>query len=136
MNGWQRLWVVVSVITAIATTGFGVKEVSRSGDIQDYHDQMMISYHAKLGDLQHPNKDAVPGILYSARTNHLRTVDEVKLAIQQVEDDYQEELNNLPLTQAKQIALLFAMWLGGCLSLYGIGLIIMWVYRGFRPRKV
>lgn len=136
MNGWQRLWVLGCGILAVATIAFGVDRISRENDIQDYHDQLMVSYQAKIKDLQHPNNDAIPGILYSARTDHLRTVDEVKSAIRHAEDDYKNELANLPWKQAKQVALLFAIWLGCCLAVYGAGLILRWVYRGFRPKKV
>jgi hypothetical protein len=78
MNGWQRLWVLGSGILAVATIAFGADKISKADDAQEYHDQLMVSYQAKIKYLQHPNNDAVPGILYSARTDHLRTVDEVR----------------------------------------------------------
>lgn len=136
MNGWQRLWVVGSAILAVAAIIFGINKISREDDMQEYHDQLMVSYQAKLKDLQHPDKDATPGILYSARTNHLRTVDEVKSAIRHAEDAYKNELASLPWKQTKQVALLFVIWLGCCLSVYGAGLTLRWVYRGFRPKVV
>ncbi|OPK11865.1 hypothetical protein [Pseudomonas sp. VI4.1] len=135
MNGWQRLWLILAVLTAIGTTVFGVMEVSRTSHIQDRHNQVLISYRAKIKDLEHPDKDATHGILYSMRTSHLRTVDEVKSAIRQADAEYEEDLKNLLWTQTKQIAFLFVAWSGGCLLLYGFGLTCNWVYRGFRPEK-
>lgn len=136
MNGWQRLWVVGSAILAVATIIFGVNKISREEDIHEYHDQVMASYQAKLRELQHPDKGATLGILYSAHTDDLRTVDEVKSAIRHADDAYKDKLANLMWEQTKQIALLFVIWLGCCLSVYGAGLTLHWIYRGFRPKMV
>ena len=135
MNGWQRLWVIVAVLTAIGTIVFGVREVSRISHVQDYHDQQLMSYRLKLRDLEHPEQVVATSALYVMRTAHLRTVDDVKSAIRQTDAKYEEDLKNLPWTQAKQIAFLFVAWSGGCLLLYGFGLTFNWVYRGFRPKR-
>jgi hypothetical protein len=135
MNGWQRLWVVGSVILAIATVVFGFTNALREDDYNRDHDRQIATYQTKLRSLQYPGTVVVPNSIYYP-TDDLRTVDEVKSAIRHADDAYKEKIENLPWVQAKQAALLFADWMIVCLAVYGIGLTLRWVYRGFRPKEV
>lgn len=137
MSGWQRLWVVGSVILAIATIGFGFNNAIRKDDYKRDHDRQIATYQTKLRSLQYPGTVVVPNSIYidDYPTDDFRTVDEVKSAIRHADDAYKEKLENLPWVQAKQAALLFAAWMIVCLAVYGVGLTLRWVYRGFRPKK-
>ncbi|MBV7552249.1 hypothetical protein KW841_07815 [Pseudomonas sp. PDM28] len=135
MNGWQRLWVVGSVILAIAMVVFGFGNAIREDDYSREHDSQIATYQTKLRSLQYPGTVAVPNSIYDYPTDDFRTVDEVKSAIRHADDAYKEKVKNLPWVQAKQAALLFAVWMIVCLAVYGVGLTLRWVYRGFRPKK-
>ncbi|MNN01349.1 hypothetical protein D3C81_1139650 [compost metagenome] len=129
------MWVVGSVILAIATVVFGLTNAIREDDYSRDHDEQIATYQTKLRSLQYPGTVVVPNSAYDYPTDHLRTVDEVKSAIRHADDAYKEKVENLPRVQAKHAALLFAAWLSACLLVYGIGLTLLWIYRGFRPKK-
>ena len=135
MNGWQRLWVVGSVIMAIAAIVFGFTNAIRADDYTREHDSRIATYQIKLRSLQYPGTVDVPNSIYDYPTDDFRTVDEVKSAIRHANDAYKEKVENLPWAQAKQAVSLFVMWLVVCLTVYGVGLTLRWVYRGFRPKK-
>lgn len=135
MNGWQRLWVVGSVILAIATIVFGFTKAIREDRYTAEHDRRIDAYQTKLKSLQYPGTVDMSDRFDNYLTDDFRTVDEVKSAIRHANDAYKEKVENLPWAQAKQAASLFVMWLVVCLTVYGVGLTLRWVYRGFRPKK-
>jgi outer membrane usher protein FimD/PapC len=135
LNGWQRLWIVASVVLGIGMTVLTVGLMTTREELQDTHDQKMASYTAKLNNLEHPETKAPSGLLYEYYTRDYRTVDEVKSAIRHERDDYEQSLASLPWRQAGQLGFMVLVWIGCSLVLYGVGLTIRWVIRGFRPNR-
>ena len=111
MNGWKRLWVVLSILIGFAFIAAGKEYVpTRQGLISGYE-----SSH--------------PWAQYQA-------VDPIVRA-QQVADDkeFQAGLDSLIWAQLLSIATTFAWWVFTSVSLYVSGWAIGWIYRGFRPKK-
>jgi hypothetical protein len=66
-------------------------------------------------------------------SNH--TVGEVENIIKKVNERYRQDVEHLPSQQQKHVLTYAGAWLGICAGMYIIGLMLNWIYRGFRPKK-
>ena len=136
MNGWQRLWVLLSGIMALITIAAAFSLIIRQDEYRNDHEQLMDNYQTKLKEIQYPTNEPAQDYYYNEQTSHLRTVDEVKSAMRHANDDYKEKVDNLPWLQAKLASLWLIGWATICSIVYVFGWLVAWVIRGFRPKRV
>jgi len=119
LNGWQRLWVVASVIWLVAPANV------ITGELQ--------STHNLLEDTTVPCPSRRIPFACAAHDPE-RTVE-----IDGVLHYFATEGEAVPNTWAdlgpQTFALAFGVWIGPQLLLYGLGLIFVWVRRGFQGER-
>jgi len=131
MNGWQRLWVVVCILVAIPLMTMGELLIPSKETIihkfeKDLTTERNILSSIKEARLKH---DTFIEDFISA------TPQETEARILDLETRYKNELDSLWFDKFKIRGIIVAIWLAICIGLYSVGLVIGWIYRGFRPKK-
>lgn len=133
LNGWRRLWVVVTVIAFFYTVGWGVVEGAK---------QYRVEYQVISG-FGNPRCSAViqmparaklhPEPHYEDPCWNLYLYRSIYNGAAQTVDGYIEHMNanqNRVILQTVGVGLV--LWVVGVSMLYGIGKVFAWVVRGFR----
>lgn len=132
MNGWQRLWVVACLATGIPLAATVYKNMPDDVRLTDYHQQAVASWTRDL-ERATEKANANPG----PRNDYGdETVASVKAKLQKEDENYKKELAQLPSERREYIIACLSLWVGFSVSLYVIGWLMGWVYRGFRPKRV
>lgn len=131
MSGWQRLGIVLCVLTGLLTISLKYEsfptqkkvywELSNRAGFWMTCDQY---YDDKVAGR---NNTAVECSAYTRQ--HVQ--DKLKAEVQW----YKDKLNTLTERQVKFVAYYFAWWVGINLIIYMTAISTKWVYRGFRPKK-
>lgn len=138
LNGWQRLWMVGTVALGICTIGFGVKNLDTKSSLLDEHEHRVDEYRRQISEIKSLKNSKNPiskidklmfGDDPDTRINELTS--DITTSNNQLETDLKTVNSNL----FKRSLILFAFWLGVSIAAYLSGLIIHWVYRGFRPNR-
>lgn len=109
MNGWQRLWAMVSIIIGLAFVGIGWINIPTEESEARRHFQT--SY--LLSEFRLPSKYTVEADTRAA-------------------SEYEGSKDDRIYRQLGYVASLTALWAGVCIGLYGLGYACNWVYRGFK----
>lgn len=137
LNGWQRLWVVGTVALGICTIGFGVANLDTKSRLLDEHERRVDEYRSQISELKsrkHSNKPTskMDKLMFGddpdTRRNELTS--DIITSNNQLETNLKTVNSNL----FKKSLILFFFWLGVSIAAYLSGVVINWVYRGFRPK--
>lgn len=132
LNGWQRLWVVVSGALAVAAIAFGLQKFEMESQI-DQNYQWKVEHLKEIRRaLLNPKPNETKN-KYSYAENW--TVDGVEDEISAAGIQYEKDLKMLPSEQTKAVLVPLILWLLASGILYLIGWAIGWIYRGFRPQQ-
>jgi hypothetical protein len=113
MNGWQRLWVVASLVIGLGFAFVGWQNIpTEEREAAEHFRVSTIALEFKL-----PSQYTVE----SDKREYER---------------YEEFKDDLIYRQLEYIGTMLAIWAGVCAVLYAIGYGCGWVYRGFRPKTV
>ena len=156
LNGWQRLWIVVAVLyLAVAAAVVKARLPTRSQIYSSWADATLQVAGEELRHLQRYQwqdselrerlfpkltaEEIVQKITDGARkTDHDDPTNKdrarYKEEILRLESMYQSRLDALSTEQAKVVGWGVLGWAGPLAILYGFGLAVVWVVRGFRER--
>ncbi|MCJ1886088.1 hypothetical protein LNN38_14635 [Pseudomonas sp. LA21] len=150
LNGWQRLWVLVSLLLFVPTVlslrvSFPTEETiyhnwASAGLIEFQHwygDET--GGYATYAEIQKGKSDvdfinermkSIPSP--SDKDTEVRL--KFKEAVVRINSEYEEQLHKLPETQRNTVIVHVLWWLAICVTLYVFGWLIAWVRRGFHKQ--
>lgn len=136
MNGWQRLWILVTLLLGVYLVGVFIYKYPSTVSIEASYTKA-ISAIAESERTWSEFKDATPPVLIKGKLNF----DDVPLEKgydqqrQEAREKYNSKLTELSSKRWVMASEMLVFWLLASLSLYGLGWMIVWVYQGFRPKK-
>jgi hypothetical protein len=160
LNGWQRLWVVTSIIIFVIAVFYTIVLLPGKSEImsrwayetietvrntKEFKEDSSASpedawFRFELGAALPGHRDALRG--YSDKDLidkiHQKYVDKnplTKIKFDEIDRRYRNELDSLPITRAKHALIVFAIYLCLISVIYGLGWSIGWIYRGFRTKE-
>jgi len=128
MNGWQRLWTVGTILLGIYAIGFGIVELDTKSSLMREHDSQVSWHRHQIETIRTDKSRAPDGVTPET------AIAEIKSDIADLDNRLERELKTVTPTLIKNIFTLFGLWLGTSVLVYLAGMIIHWVYRGFRPK--
>ena len=134
MNGWQRLWAVISVILAVVVIYGGSNAMPREQRIQKDHERIVVKTVADASERIEAYKRLPRSPEVDEWISNLGASTQDRLTTLSLQRD--TKLKELPMEQMRFGGEMFVIWLALSLGAYGVGLVFMWVIRGFRPRVV
>jgi hypothetical protein len=132
MNGWQRLWVLVSFVLGIATVILCYSYMEKESELTRWYKADLTIREMEIENIKRKAAGIKPINEY-ADSNH--TVGEVEDIIKKRSERYRHDVEQLPSQQLKQVLAYAGAWLVICIGMYIIGSMLGWVYRGFRPTR-
>ena len=122
----------------IYTIWFGLVTLDTKSSLMDKHERRVIEYRSQIEELK-SRKDSNKPI---SKMNEFLFGDDPDTRIKELTSNI-ITLNNQLETDLKTVnsdlfqrsLMLFAFWLGVSITAYLSGVIINWVYRGFRPKR-
>lgn len=132
MNGWQRMWVLVSLILGVGTAVLCYGSMQTEHELTEQYNAQLTVYEMVGNSIDRKEAGIKPLNIYDNPT-HTRL--EVAITLRTAAVKYRQELEALPETQRKHILTYAGIWLGICAGMYFLGSMLNWVYRGFRPKK-
>lgn len=123
MNGWQRLWIVVSLILAIFIGWYAYLLLPTESRITRNYDSRVEQLARYLKESSAQESD------YPGRGEYIASLKE---DIRKENENLPLELAALPKERRETLTTAFGIWLGLSLGMYISGWLIGWVYRGFR----
>ena len=129
MNGWQRLWVLVSLVLGIATVVGGYKNMTMESDLTERYESSITVREGEIESIKRREAGIKPINRYDESA---RSVGEVENSIGELSGRYRQDLEQLPAKQLRHSLAYLGAWLGMCIGMYVIGFMLSWVYRGFK----
>ena len=140
LNGWQRLWVMISMIWLMVVTGFTVANLPQKYSIID--SWAVATYVVGTGkSLDAASLDNIPPRatlnkirkdIAKAQERYLTTNMGGQVDFSKVNDTHSRQLEEIKLNQAKIVGYGVSIWLSTILVLYLFGWSAGWVIRGFK----
>jgi len=133
LNGWRRLWVVIAAGTLVFAVGWGLVEGAKQHRVE-YQVISGFDNPACARVIQMPAQTKLnpePG--YRDPCWDLYLYRSIYEGAKTTKDEYIEHMNSMQhrvLLQVIGFALI--VWLVAVALLYGIGLVVAWVVKGFR----
>ena len=130
LNGGQRLWVAIAILLGISLMLVGEKLVPtqetlavKFGKLLEDDRQQLAELHQRQGQTDAFSQDFFPP----------SDIPIVEARIQNQQNQYAKEQSSLWKDQLAIRSVFVGIWVALCLALYGVGAVVGWVYRGFRP---
>ncbi|MDM4772088.1 hypothetical protein [Solimonas sp. SE-A11] len=142
LNGWQRLWVVASVLYLAAVVPVALDAAPKASDVANSRLHASIDLAGKYMEASTPGYSyegsySVRAKYYSELSDeqvlnrlHAKFADKVDLSA--VDRQYEKQMQELRGRQVTHAAWSFVAWLGPVLFFYALGAAIAWIIRGFR----
>lgn len=144
MNGWQRLWVLVTTLLGVGAVVAYIHDFPSSVRIDaTYSNAISKANEAEqwdqfadappIGQKKGTFDDLIP------KKSEAQLKEEARVKYDKVRLDarvkYDSELSELSKKRLRLTVVALVGWLLISSSLYGLGWMINWVYQGFRPKK-
>lgn len=138
LNGWQRLWVVLSITYFAIVVAFTFSLWPNESKIENCWVYSLIDETKDPNDYTYQIRDAYKDISdkelirrinakYSSNQDYKEILNSINLK-------YQSELQSLWKEQIKTIAIALMAWLLPIATVYLLGLSIGWIYKGFKNK--
>jgi len=138
LNGWQRLWVLTSLIYLIFVIFVAVVDFPSPGKTYISDDEVIKKLSTKTleiltkGDNSSPkwNVDLNNGYKINVPVNT------IEADLEYIAKDYNDSIHKI--SESKRVSFIGTMmlvWLIPCLAVYIFGLSLRWVYKGFRKTE-
>ena len=138
LNGWQRLWVVLSIIYFVIVVGFTFLLWSTESEIENSWVYSLIDKTKDPNDHSYEIRDAYKDISdkelirrinakYSSNKDYKEILNTINLK-------YQSEVQSLWKKQFRAIAIALMAWLLPIAIVYLLGLCFGWIYKGFKNK--
>lgn len=131
LNGWQRLWVVTSLLIGIVIAVMVATHLPTEHEETERHGYAIKGLKDQITRVVENTKNATMRELDLADG---RTVENINLRIALENYEYRTSVETLTSRQMQGIGYGLAFWLGISGALYVIGYAVKWIYRGFRPK--
>lgn len=145
LNGWQRLWAVLSILYIIPVVAVVVVSFPNLEEINSSR------VYASLTAVADYRKTSEPDFrwegAYSVRTTFYRDLSDKeiieriqekwggKVNLASIDAKYQAKVNDLTVQQSKSIGFGVLAWLIPVISVYLLGLALAWIMQGFRKSQ-
>jgi len=145
LNGWQRLWVVLSIaylpVIVIFATETWVDESRYS------QTRVIDSLELVRDILQKENPSKILPNSYNLRFDFYKDLSDEDIIqalhrkysdqadFSQVEREYRGNVENLPMENLKRVGVGSLVWLGPVVTVYVFGLAFVWIRNGFRGQR-
>ena len=131
LSGWQRLWILLSVIYLVIPVLFLIADWPTKKEIEDKWVYDTLEIVRQPSDSVFEIRSA-----YNDLSNQ-ELVERVhkkfgKAKFEKIDKEYQKELKNLNYKRLKSFGVAFLFWIVPVIVLYILGKGVGWVYRGFR----
>lgn len=141
LNGWQRLWVALSAILLLVVAAVTVALMPKASDYAST--RLDESIDAVGRHLEHENPNYRYEGAWAARTKYTDLSDDQvitklhetykgKVDFQNIDVEYRRKVDRLPTERAKTVGIAFLVWFTASAALYGLGLTVAWIIKGFR----
>jgi hypothetical protein len=132
LNGWQRLWVVTTVVLGVAIASKAASDFPTEASVDQSYEHEMRQLHEIESDILHPPEDKYRKMMSRAGDY---TIKSVKDSMVDAGREYEASLKSLSSRQSAMIVQAVILWGVASSLIYGAGLTLVWVIRGFRPMR-
>ncbi len=135
LNGWQRLWIVVAVCSLLYTLGYSFVEGAKQYRIEyDIISAFGIPECKHIVDMPSGYKlEQEPG--YNSPCWHLYVYRSIYEDAKKTKEGYIQHMNSLQnILILQTMGIMLVLWLVSIGLLYGAGVIVAWVVKGFRSK--
>jgi len=142
LNGWQRLWVILSALYLIGVIAVAMTLLPKQESLDD--SRVYESISAVVTHIEKTEKASVSEGPYTIRSKHYsdlsneQVIDRLhskwngQVDFTKIEKDYKDKTSALPMERAKVGGFALLAWLIPVATVYVLGLAIGWIIRGFR----
>jgi ABC-type glycerol-3-phosphate transport system permease component len=128
LSGWQRLWIVFAVLYLLPVVGFTAMVFPKQSDIARTRLYDTIRAVREYREANEPDSNlSDEEVIKRLHDKWGRKVD-----FSQIEAEYKQKVEALPMERAKAVGIAFLVWFIPVLLIYAIGMTVAWVIRGFR----
>ena len=158
MNGWLRLWLVLSILFGIIFAAVTINSLPNSRDIQKAWAQEVMQILAsdmsktlskevspaelKLIDSFRGKSDEEITREWTTAAKNInlddpgqKSLTTYKANVLNIEQRYQENLDNLFKEQLKYVFIALLLWFATSTAVLVLGFSVGWIYRGFKPNS-
>jgi hypothetical protein len=137
LNGWQRLWILLSTIYFIGVVSIAVLLFPKKADYLSTRVYDTINLTIKhVPDLQgsyaYQVRDAYKDLSDEEVINKIHAKFKDKVDYSEIESDYGRKIEGLSSEKAKAAGIWFLVWLIPSLATYALGRSVGWVISGFK----
>lgn len=128
---------VGTVALGIYTIGFGVENLDTKSSLLDKHERRVDEYRSRIAELKSRKDSHKPLSIWDeilTEKDPDTKINELKSDITTSNNQLETDLKTVNSNLFKRSLTLFAFWLGVSIAAYLSGVVINWVYRGFRPK--
>ncbi|MDO8319717.1 hypothetical protein, partial [Rhodoferax sp.] len=145
LNGWQRLWLVLSILYLAAVVPLAIEARPKASDIVNsrVHESIDLAgkyMESSTAGYSYEGSASVIAKHYSDMSDeqilerlHQRFTDKVELS--KIDRKYEKQMQELKGEQLAHVGWSVAAWLGPVLFVYALGAAVAWVIKGFRRRE-
>jgi hypothetical protein len=141
LNGWQRLWILLSTTYLIGVVSIAVLLFPKKADYLSTRVYDTINLTIKhvpelQGSYAYQIRDDYKDLSDQEVIKRIHAKFKDKIDYSEIERDYGTKLERLPSEKAKAVGIWFLVWLIPSLATYVLGWSVAWVIRGFKKQKV
>ncbi len=137
LNGWQRLWVVVSTITIVITSIFIYEGLPIKNEIEKEWAYSLLEIVKKPNEIASLILDAYKDLssinLVQKITAKYGIKKEYKEDLSSLNSPYKNKIKKLVIKRTEYIINYLILWGVFIGILYLLGFAIGWIYKGFKP---
>lgn len=142
LGGWQRIWIVISVMWLLVVGLVGYSEIPSEEKIYkawsydllkylcDNDSNLKGQYAWQLRDVYSDLSDKE--LIERLRSKYLEKYPAYKYGFENIDAKYNDKLINLARSRVIAIGIGFLIWFIPLAVLYVLGWSVGWIYRGFR----
>lgn len=141
LNGWRRLWVVVSIIIFLVIAFFTIMLFPKKSEIISRWAYETIEVVKKPGESSFDIREAYRDysdkeLIDKIHEKYIGRSLLAEIKFEKIDEKYKNELMDLPKKQAKHVLIGLAIYLCLTALIYIFGWSVFWIYRGFKSKKV
>lgn len=138
LNGWQRLWIIVSVIYLLLVVLFTWISWPTAKEIESSWLYSLIEATKDPGDYSYQIREAyqdVPDRELIRRINEKYAEQkDYKEELQKINQRYQKQLASLGRNRLTSLGIAFMAWIIPIGMVYLLGLAVGWIHKGFQNK--
>lgn len=131
MNGWQRLWVVLSLVLAIGAGLVTDGAMPSEERLTSIHKTLLAGYARDMKAISNATDEDTKRFYRET----VGTLEDVGRRFNEENKNHERRLKELPGERRDFIIYAASVWLAICIAIYVAGWLMGWVYRGFRPKE-